>query len=277
MGLKDFFSNDFFTVIVGVSAFIGIAIYLDAARDKIKYNFYKAIMNTRIKKLKDHCILLGYGRVGVHIAKEFMAEKTNFVVIDKSEEAISECESKKLLCMQGNVTESDNVLKDAGLNRAKVVVIAFGEDADNIAAAISVKALRGDVFTVARANTLETVDKLEKLGVNRVIQPNQIGGYHMATMALRPGVVDFLDVIIDSKRDDLQIEELLLDKGSRLIGDAVSEHFSGANTPVLLLAIKKTSGELLLKPRGSSKMNLGDKLIIMGSKNSLMQFTDTYT
>jgi voltage-gated potassium channel len=272
MDLRAFFENDFFVAIIAITAFLALIAYLDAARFKISYYLYRRLMLRRISKLHDHFIVLGYGRVGTHIVKELEAEKVPFVVIDKDPLKIEKCKEKRYLCLEGDVAASDKLLKIANIEEARAVIIAFGNDADNIAAAISVKALRDDVFTVARANEQESVDKLVKLGIDRIVQPHQIGGYHMATYALRPGVIDLLDVVIDSNRLDLQIEELSVGRTAKIVGKKIAEIF-GLSLPLLLLAVRAEGGSLVVLPKKDYEIKANDKLIVMGSSEILEGFS----
>jgi len=272
MEIRAFFENDFFVAVIAITALLALVTYLDAARFKISYYLYRRFMLKRISRLRDHFIVLGYGRVGSHIVKELEAEKVPFVVIDKDPVKIEKCREKRYLCLEGDVAVDDRLLKTANINEARAVIIAFGNDADNIAAAISVKALRDDVFTVARANEQESVDKLVKLGIDRIVQPHQIGGYHMATYALRPGVIDLLDVVIDSNRVDLQIEELSVTKTAKIVGKKASEVFT-LGLPLLLLAVRTENGSLLILPKKDYEVKANDKLIVMGSDEILESFT----
>jgi len=145
----------------------------------------------------------------------------------------------------------------------------LGEDTDNLLLTLAARSLNPNLYIVSRCSFEENAAKLEKAGADRVAMPYQIGGYHMATMALRPAVVDFLDVIIDSKHDELQIEEVWVEEDSPLIGKPLTEYLSRKRTGATILAINRYDGTSVINPAGDEIIYSKDKLIIMGTKKQL--------
>jgi voltage-gated potassium channel len=113
------------------------------------------------------------------------------------------------------------------------------------------------------------MDKLKKAGADKVAMPHRIGGYHMATMALRPAVVDFLDVIVDNKHRELQVEEILIGPTSPLIGKPLSSYLSRKKTGTTVLAINRGTSAPIINPEGDDLISAGDRLIVMGTQEQL--------
>ncbi len=226
-------------------------------------------MNKKISEQKDHFIICGFGRVGYQIAEELAQEKANFVVIDKDPEKIRACEEKGWLCLLGDSSAQEEILKKAGVDKAKALIIAIDKDADAVFVAVTAKSINPNLFIIARASSQEVASKLEKVGVERVALPYKIGGYHMANIALRPAVVDFLDVIVDSKHQEMVVEELEIKPNSPLQNQKIGEKFDHGKINVIILTVKKADKSCLVHPTPDVKLESGDKLILLGTKESI--------
>jgi voltage-gated potassium channel len=223
-------------------------------------------MKAKIAKLKGHFILCGYGRVGQEIARTFSEEGAPFVVIENNEERLAQAEGDGYPCLLADAT-SDEVLKQAGIERARGLVAALGSDADNTYIALSARGLRPDLFIEARSGSQEAEAKLKMAGADRVISPHLIGGHRMAMLALRPAVVDFIDTVTYRPGRELQLENVDVAGGSPLVGQTM-KHIREQDG-ITVLAMRKQSGKLLANPPGEEIIMDGDRLIVIGTKQRL--------
>jgi voltage-gated potassium channel len=226
----------------------------------------KRHMKAKIAELKDHFILCGYGRVGEEVARIFTEEGVPFVTIDSRPENIALAEEQGYLCLLGDAT-SDKVLLEAGIERARALVAAVGSDVDNTYIVLSARGMRPDLFIEARASTKEAEAKLKTAGANRIVAPNSIGARRMALLAIRPTVADFIDTVSFRRGRELQMENIVVPDSSPLVGQTVASirQHSRAN----ILAINRKSGKLLTNPGDEESIELGDRLIIMGTAEQL--------
>jgi len=257
-----------FLIVGGVSgalyALSGIAGYI--IEGHLGTTLGRRRMERTIRKLKGHFILCGYGRVGQEIARIFTEEGIPFVVIDKNQESIASIEKNGGLYVFGDAT-SDEVLKEAGIEQARGLVVALGSDADSVYITLSARGLRPDLFIEARASSSMAGAKLKKAGANRIIAPYSLGARRMAELALRPAVVDFIDTVIHRRGRDLQMENITVSHNSALAGLTVEE--TRHRTKAAILAISKKSGKLLANPQGEETIESGDRLITLGTKKQL--------
>jgi len=223
-------------------------------------------MQANITKLKDHLILCGYGRVGREIARIFTDEGIPFVVIDKDQESITNAEKDGCLYILADAT-SDEGLKEAGIERARGLVIAVGSDANSVYITLSARGLRPDLFIEARASGSAAETKLKKAGANRIISPHSIGARRMAELALRPAVVDFIDTVVSRRGRELQMENIAVANKSALVGQTVEE--ARRRSKAAILAISKKSGRLSANPSPEETIQAGDRLITMGTREQL--------
>jgi len=223
-------------------------------------------MKNKIAQLKEHFILCGFGRVGEAIAHTFHEEGVPFVIIDNRPECIARVEQAEYLHVEGDATK-DEVLKEAGIERARGLVAALGTDVENTYITLSARGLHPDLFIEARASGEEAEKKLKRAGADRIVSPQRIGARRMAMLALRPAVVDFIDTVIRRRGPELQMENVAISNSSSLAGQTVDEvrRCSKAN----VLAVSKKSGRLLANPSGEEKISAVYSLIIMGTREQL--------
>ncbi|MFC1950047.1 potassium channel family protein [Chloroflexota bacterium] len=223
-------------------------------------------METNIAKLKEHFILCGYGRVGQEIARIFNEEGVPFVMIDKVQERITSAEKDGYLYVLGDAT-SDEVLKEAGIERAHGLVAAVGDDADNVYITLSARGLRPDLFIEARAIAPDAEAKLKKAGATRIISPNSLGARRMAELALRPGIVDFIDTVVSRRGREFEMENIIVSHDSALVNLTVAE--TRSRTEAAILAINRKSGKLIANPSPEEIFQTGDVLIALGTREQL--------
>jgi voltage-gated potassium channel len=223
-------------------------------------------MQTKIASLKDHFVLCGYGRVGEETAATFKEEGVPFIIVDNRPDCIARAERAGHIYLQGDATK-DEVLKEAGIERARGLVAAVGSDADNTYVTLSARGLSPTLFITARASDSETETKLKRAGANRVVSPNIIGGQRLAMLALRPAVVDFLDILTSPRWPEIEMANVAVDYESALNGQTVKEIHKCSKANVI--AIKKAGGQFLPNPPDDEKIIAGDSLIVMGSRDDV--------
>jgi len=152
-------------------------------------------MERAIESLHDHVIVCGWGRVGRAIAAEVVAAGKPIVVVDEEAERLADCPHPTV---HGDCTE-DDTLERAGIARASSLVAAVDVDAANSFITLSARAIRPDIFIVARARSIDSEGKLLRAGADRVVNPQNIGGARMAAFVLRPHVAEFLDVVMHER------------------------------------------------------------------------------
>jgi voltage-gated potassium channel len=226
---------------------------------------WRRSMKNRINHLKNHFILCGYGRVGQEIAQILSEEKAEFVIIDKSREAIAQAELDNQLYVMADAA-SDEALKEAGIERARGLIVALGNDADSTYVILSARQLKHDIFIEARVSAPEAEGKLKRAGADRIISPYSIGARRMAMLALQPEVADFID-IVSFKGQELHLENLTVGTGSPLADKNVGD--ARQRSKAIVLAVNKNDGQLVANPPDAEKIRAGDSLIAMGTRNEL--------
>jgi len=228
----------------------------------------KQRMERTLAERRDHVIVCGYGRMGRFVCHEFETEGVDFVVIDRREEALENFATPHGIAMHGDAT-SDDILKAAGVERARALVSVTPSDADNLFITMSARLMNDRLFIVARAESEHARQKLQRAGADRVVAPFVIGGSRVAQAVLRPAVVDFIDLATRTEFFDLQIEETHLSAGSPLVGRTLRESQVRERFGIMIVAIKKAAGGMLFNPPGDSRLDAEDTLIALGQRRQL--------
>lgn len=226
-------------------------------------------MDKSIARLSDHIVLCGGGSTGRCIAEEFAKTGTSFVVVEKRPEALQHlADIDGILHLQGDATD-DHVLLRAGIDRARGLVTALGEDKDNLYVVLSARSLNAGLRIVSRLNDAENEKKLRKAGADEVVSPNAIGGLRLASVMIRPMVVGFLDGMLRHSGDAIRVEEMTLPAASGLAGRSLADAQIGQRTGMLVMAIRSAAGEPKFNPGAQTVLAVGDTLIVMGTPPQL--------
>jgi voltage-gated potassium channel len=223
-------------------------------------------MRRRVAKMQDHFILCGFGRVGREIARDFTAENIAFVVVDINPDSLQRAAAQGFTVMSGNAADV-GTLQAAGIERARGLVTAVDDDADNIYVTLSARVLKPDLFIVARANAEDAERKIRLAGANRVISPYTIGGRRMASLAMRPTAVEFVDTVLSANNGQLLLEDLTIRPGSAWIGRALVELFPDSDE-AFVLALKR-DGEMRFRPAADTELRSGDELVAAGPPEAI--------
>jgi voltage-gated potassium channel len=225
-------------------------------------------MEKDVKKLKNHYILAGFGRVGQIVYNEFEKSGKPFVVIESNAEMINILQNKGGLYIEGNSTE-DEVLHEAGIDRAVGLVSTIPSEADNVYLALSARQLNPDLKIIARADSPDAEKKLYRAGADRVICPYELGGMRMALSIIRPNVVDFMELESAGAEAEISIEEVIVPENSSLDGVTLKDSDLKNKLDIMVVAIKKPDKTIHFNPSADTNIKVGDILVLIGRKSNL--------
>ena len=228
-----------------------------------------------VRRMHDHFIICGYGRVGRRVAEEFRVSGVAYVVLDHREDAIAAAKEHGDTLIEGNGTEDDDLVR-AGLERAQGLVVASDSDADNLYIALSARAARPDIQIVARASDESAAKKLKLAGADRVVLPYSAAGRTMANLVLKPQVTAFLDAVTTATGPDLHLAEIEVrdtcPQAGRTIRELRVRHATGA----IIVALRKRDGTFDTTPEPEVRINPGDVLVGVGTADELRRLEDLF-
>lgn len=257
---------------------IGLGIYLygivQVAEIMIKAQFRswlgKRKMDTKFKSMSGHYIICGYGRMGRSVSKQLQSRKMPYVVIDRDQERIDEISEAGAVGILGDATD-DAVLDAALIKKAKGIACVMENDADNLYVVMSARLLNPSLQIIARANSERGISKMQKAGANRVVCMYSAAGSKIAQLLSNPQVEDFFEVISDGDRE-LDVAEMQIKPESRYCGLTLRET-DFTRKGVIIVGIKKASGQLALPPESDARIESGDSLIALARGGILQNFS----
>jgi voltage-gated potassium channel len=229
-------------------------------------------LGIKIKSIKNHYILCGYGRIGRIISQELKASRIPLLVIDSNPDAKQGLEQQDIPYIIDDAT-SEDVLIEAGIERAKGLISVVLSDADNLFITMTARGLNPELFILSRADEEQTHKKLLRAGANRVVLPYLIGGQKMAHTITKPAVTDFLELTVHDKNIELEMGEVLVKDRSRLKGVTLADSGIRQEMNVIIVAIRKENGKMAFNPSSGTRIEVGDTLIALGPDNDLKKLS----
>ena len=261
-----------FTIVllmVGVGTFLyalsaGAKIILEGELQEL---FGRKRLEKKIKELKGHYIVCGYGRMGKIICRELKAKNVPFVAIERNGDFLNN-RLDDFLGISGDAT-NDDILREAGIERAKGLISVLPNDALNLYVVLSARELNPDLHIVARAGEEGSENKLLRAGADKVVSPYHIGGLRIAHTILRPAVVDFIEFATKTGNIELQMEEVTIPEGSSMADKSLDQCGIGRELGIIIVGIKRHTGEMRFNPTSRSTVKAGDTLIALGEISKL--------
>lgn len=257
-------------IILGVATVLYTFSFLMArlVEGDLQARWAKRRLNHMLDDLTNHFIVCGFGRIGQIVSREFARQGVPFVVIERDGERMQAAIDMGYLAVEADAS-SEEVLKRIGIGRARGFIAAVSTDADNVFAILTARLLRPDLFIIGRAETADAKAKLVRAGADRVLSPYQIGGLQLAQTALRPAVVDFVQLATSSDNLDLNMEQVQIGEGAPLAGRSIIEANLRQRFGVVVVGIQRASGTMEFNPSPETVMGVGDYLVVLGQARNL--------
>jgi voltage-gated potassium channel len=221
-----------------------------------------------LENIKDHFIICGYGRIGSIVAHQFRRQNVPYVVVERNQERLQAALEDGALGVEADASREE-VLTRVGIDRARGLIAAVGTDAENVYAVLSARVMRPDLFIISRAETEDARIKLKRAGADRVLSPYQIGAVQIAQTALRPAVVDFVELATSADNLELAMEEITIAPGSALADESILAANLRQRYGVIVVGILRLDSRMEFNPDPEARMHSGDKLVVLGRPESL--------
>jgi len=232
----------------------------------------KRSMERTIASLRNHIIVCGFGRFGKSVSEHLRKAKSNVVVIDTDPNIERACTDMGCTFLLGSALD-DAVLARAAIDRASAIVAAIDNDSDNVFIALSAHEINPDIAIHARAETDAGIHRLQMSGASQIISPHRLGGQRVANAIVRPGVVEFLELSAPGDGAEVDLEEIVLSPGSRLVDTALKD-LTSLDLAVAVIAIKRGSENLKIRPGEDEILREGDRVVVVGDHDALGRLAD---
>lgn len=235
----------------------------------------KKKVKNKINRLSNHVVICGYGRNGMQAAERLIAYKRPFVVIEKNKEVIEKHETD-VLFIEGDANE-DNVLLEAGINKAQYLITAMPDDAANLFVVLSARQLNEKLFIISRASLATSQKKLFLAGADKVIMPDKIGGDHMASLVVMPDLITFMDKLSTEGEETTNLEEVAIeDFADQIECNSIRDLDLRQKTGCTIIGYIAPDGEYIINPEADLQLQPKSKIIVLGRPEQIQKLNEMF-
>jgi voltage-gated potassium channel len=237
--------------------------------------FKQQKLSAAIEQLSDHVIICGYGRNGRQAAQVLKKHDKRFVVIEKNPDLTETINHRyKDLVLSGDSTQDETLLK-AGILRAKALITTLPVDADNMFIVLTARNLNPKLSIISRASDDGSDTKIKIAGADNVIMPDKVGGAHMASLVMKPDVMEFLDHVTAQGGDNNNLEEITFNNipehlRNKTLRDLEIRNRSGAN----IIGFKTGDGSYIINPSADTKIIPEAKIFVLGTPDQIKKLKE---
>lgn len=235
----------------------------------------KKKVKKQIESLSNHVVVCGYGRNGMQAAEKLTAYKKPFVVIERDKEIIERHE-EEVLFVEGDANE-DDVLMQAGIDRAQYLITAVPDDSANLFIVLSARQLNKNLFIISRASQISSQKKLAFAGADKVIMPDKIGGDHMASLVVMPDLITFMDKLSVEGEHTTNLEEVEIEDFTDQIDcSSLRDLDLRRKTGCTIIGYIDPNGKYIINPEADLKLEPKGKVIVLGRPEQIRKLNQMF-
>ena len=263
-----------FVIVFGVSGFLYMLSEIGA--ELVEFRVYKENQKKRkIRKMKNHYIICGYGRMGAVIARELHEKNYPFVVVEIDQDKIDKISALGYQSILGDAT-IEKTLEEAGIHKAAGIVVCLNNDPDNLFVTLTARSLNHDAFLVSRCSQINNKQKLIQAGANKVVNPYTAGGHRMAELLISPELEDTVSLSLKHGILDLAIDEVNLTNLNSFHGVKIKDSTIREEFNLIIVGLVNGDGSYEINPDPELLLSADHTVMIMGQKRQLEQFKDKF-
>jgi len=263
-----------FVIIIGVSGFLYMIAEFGA--ELLEFSAYKENKKKRkIRKMKNHYIICGYGRMGAVIAKELHAKGYSFVIVELDQYKVDKITELGYQSILGDAT-IEKTLEEAGLHQASGIVVCLNNDPDNLFVTLTARSLNHEAFLVSRCAQISNTAKLKQAGADKVVNPYTAGGHRMTELLISPELEDTVSLSLSQDIVDLAIDEISLNSIHNLHGVQIKDSNIREEYNLIIVGLVNGDGTYEINPDPKATLNENHTLMLMGQKEKLELFKETF-
>jgi voltage-gated potassium channel len=245
---------------------------------EFKKYFKDLRVNKKVEKISNHTIICGYGRNGKQAVAELKAHHKEYVLVERDQTILEVLrEIHEIPFIEGDAT-LDKTLERAGISRAKSLITTLPKDADNMFVVLTAREMNPNLLIITRASEESSDKKLRRAGADNVIMPDKIGGAHMASLVIKPDVIEFMDYVMGQGADSNNLEEITFENlpmefQNKTIRELGIRDKSGAN----IVGFRTPDGDYIINPSPDTIIMPKAKIFVLGTESQITAFRDITT
>jgi voltage-gated potassium channel len=276
LDIRNLYGAEFFTLFlalvgIAVPAFLVSNVTALIVGGLFSMRFRRRRMEKRIAVLSDHIIICGVGTTGLHVVSELIWTGRPVVAIDQDEEKLLRLcqELGEFPYVVGNA-ESDETLREAGIERAYGLIACLTDDRDNVFVTLTARSLNRTLRIISKVLDDTSRRKLVMAGANQTVNPTAVGGMRLVSEMVRPTAVTFLDNMIRDRQSTHRFEELTVDLGAPIAGKTLAEsNLRGKGKSLVVAAKRPGEKTFIYNPTADVLLEPGLILVLLASVNEI--------
>ena len=226
-------------------------------------------MKEEIKKLKNHHIICGFGRLGKNVVEELYKGNTPFIIIEKNKEEAEKAKNKGYKVIHGNAAEEET-LKNANIEHASSIAILTSSDAENLYITMTARELNPHLNIISRIFEEESKKRLIKAGADKIIFPYEVSGHSIAYMIVSPKAAE-LTLALRSTTEEFKMAEIDIEENSIYDGMKIKDSGIREKFDIIIIGIVE-KGKIHFNPSAQTKIRGNTTLICTGKEENIEQF-----
>jgi len=263
------FAAAYIILSLGTIAFAVTSITAFVVEGELKRMLGRRKMEKDISRLEGHDIVCGADETAQTIIQELLTTKRDFVVVDADRAKLDKlAAAAPFLFVEGDPAD-DEVLKKAGIDRARGVLLSLPTDEANLFVTVTARQLNPQVRIVAKGIDVKSHEKMVRAGADYAVSPTFIGGMRMVSQMVRPAAVTFLDMMLRERDKAYRVDEVTIGPGSPLAGKALDASGVREKREALLVAVKREGGPgYVFNPPADTVLREKDVLVFITTPES---------
>ncbi len=253
---------------LGIFFFLASEIGRSVMEGELRHYLGRIRRSRMIERMSGHEIICGYGRMGRTVVEELRHAGRQVVVVDSRVMRMQELAETGVPTVAGDATLEATLLS-ANVQHARGLVSCLSDDAHNVYTVLTARTLNPDLFIVARATEEGAERRILQAGANRVVNPYHLGGARLAHLVVKPAIVNFFDASVDGS--DLQLDQTSLGASNPLVGQTLAEANVRQRWGLGVVAVQR-DGEVVANPPDDFTLQVGDVLVVFGSRQQIEAF-----
>lgn len=269
-----------FTVLLILTSVFTVGFAISVVTEYIlSKNSLQILKKRRVKKtidnLSNHVVVCGFGRNGMQASERLKAYGKPFVIIERDKEVIDKYDDE-VLFVEGDAND-DEVLLNAGIERAQFLITALPDDAANLFVVLSARQLNKNLFIISRASLINSQKKLLLAGADKVIMPDKIGGDHMASLVVMPDLITFMDKLSMEGEHTINLEEVSIeDFADQMECNSLRDLDLRKKTGCTIIGYISPDGEYIINPEADLKLQPKSKVIVLGRPEQIKKLNEMF-
>jgi len=250
-------------MVVGVVSvfYLGINVFAFVLDGELRQLLGRRKLQSRIKKMKGHIIVCGFGRMGRSLCEALEAKNQPFVAIDLDSDSLSLAADRGYMHLVGDAM-SEDLLREAQIETARGLASCLSQDADNVFVTLTASDIAPNLPIVSKANYSSGAERIRRAGATHVLSPSGLAANRAMTKLMLPAVDELIEIVVHGP--DLEISKVSIDRLPKASDKPLRELEIPSQTSLLVVAVVHQDGSRSFNPTPETRLKPHDEMIVIG-------------